>query len=404
MAISNAGPSSATTATLTDLLPADITFDPDASDPRCADAAGTITCALASIDPGTTVTVRIAGTLDPSYDGTDIVNTATFTSAANPTPVTSGPVTTPVEQSADLHAIKIATGDAVAAGTAAEFTITIANQGPSTARDVVFNDVAPPGLTLGTITPTAPLTCSAFPCAVGDLLPGETASVVVTFDVPADAATGQVTNTAIADSPTPDPDLPARTARATIDVIRNADITVTKTLLTAPVVAGQPVTYQLVVSNAGPSAAVDATITDALPVGTSFASGSISGGAPCEQTDVDAVPTVSCVAPSIPVGGTVIGTLTLNTTADIGPILRNTVVAGSQALDAFDDGNTSLAQALVQVPPDTTTSTTTTTDHDRSGDHLDHLDHHTERHHDHDDHHHPTVGAADHRATERRRR
>jgi len=121
------------------------------------------------------------------------------------------------------------------------------------------------------------------------------------------------------------------------------------------------VTYQIVVSNAGPSAAVDATVTDALPAGTSFASGSIDGGATCEQTNIDLVLTVSCVAPTIPVGGTVNGTLTLNTTTEIGSTLSNTVVAGAQALDLFDLGNTSLAEALVQAPPDTTTTTTTIT-------------------------------------------
>ena len=114
-----------------------------------------------------------------------------------------------------------------------------------------------------------------------------------------------------------------------------------------------------------------------------------AAGASCEQTDVDAVPTVSCVAPSIPVGGTITGTLTLNTTADIGPTLRNTVVAGSQALDAFDDGNTSLAQALVQLPPGHHH------DHDddgRPGDHLD--DDGAQQHRDHDHHLHHDHGGA----------
>jgi hypothetical protein len=61
-------------------------------------------------------------------------------------------------------------------------------------------------------------------------------------------------------------------------------------------------------------------------------------GPPCEQTATDAVPTVSSVAPSVPVGATVVGTLTLNTTTAISGILRNTAVVGSQALDLFDVG------------------------------------------------------------------
>ena len=125
VAISNAGPSSATTATLD---------RPVAG--RHHVRSGRIGPPLRRRQPARS---RAPGIDRSRHDrhgphrrdarsvvqGTDIVNTATFTSAANPTPVTSGPVTTPVEQSADLHAIKIATGDAVAAGTAAEFTITI---------------------------------------------------------------------------------------------------------------------------------------------------------------------------------------------------------------------------------------------------------------------------------------
>ena len=89
VAISNAGPSSATTATLTDLLPADITFDPDASGLHDAPTTPARSRATSpSVEPGhERVSVRIAGTLDPSFVGADLINTASFTSDANPTPV-----------------------------------------------------------------------------------------------------------------------------------------------------------------------------------------------------------------------------------------------------------------------------------------------------------------------------
>jgi uncharacterized repeat protein (TIGR01451 family) len=184
----------------------------------------------------------------------------------------------------------------------------------------------------------------------------------VVVNLPASLPPGAITNVAAVSSPTPDPNPARRIASAQTNVIRKADITVVKSLATDPIIAGQPVTYDLTITNAGPSDALEATISDAIPVGTSLVAGSIGGGPPCVATDFDNVPNVSCVAPSVAVNGTVTGTLTLATTAAITGNLRNTAVAGAQALDSFDAGNTSTAEALVQqIPPDTTTTTSTTT-------------------------------------------
>ena len=358
--VTNAGPSDATTAALTDVIPLGMTFDPALSDPSCADASGTVTCSLASIPAGSSVVFRIGGHLDPSFTDPSVVNTATFDSDAND-PVATDPITTSVEQLADLGVTKVAVQDAFAAGGQAEFTITVTNDGPSTARDLVLDDLVPAGTTLAVVRPAAPLTCTALPCDVGDLVAGDSASIDVVVDVPASFPPGTITNTAQVDSPTPDPNPARRVDTATTQIQRKADITVIKDLLTDPLVAGEPVTYSLTLRNDGPSDALDATITDALPAGTTLLEGSIGGGPPCVQTDIDAVVTVSCVAPSVAVGQTVTGTLTLATSADLVGPLGNTAVAGAQALDEDDAGNTSFVQGLVAQPTTTTTTTTTTT-------------------------------------------
>ena len=82
--VTNAGPSAATDAVVTDVLPPD--GDRTPRGPAIRGARRTVLpdrlevgCALGTIQPGQTVVLRIAGQLDPSYTGTSVVDTATIT-------------------------------------------------------------------------------------------------------------------------------------------------------------------------------------------------------------------------------------------------------------------------------------------------------------------------------------
>ena len=70
---------------------------------------------------------------------------------------------------------------------------------------------------------------------------------------------------------------------------QNANISVTKTDSPDPVLAGQQLTYNLTVGNAGPRAATGSQLTDTLPGNVTFVSATPSQGT-CSQTGV----TVSC--------------------------------------------------------------------------------------------------------------
>ncbi len=59
-----------------------------------------------------------------------------------------------------------------------------------------------------------------------------------------------------------------------------ADLSIAKTIVTAgPYVVGQEVTYNIALTNNGPNDATGVTITDILPVGTTFVSATPSQGA-----------------------------------------------------------------------------------------------------------------------------
>ena len=241
--------------------------------------------------------LRVAGAWIRPRQSSTSTNTAVFTSTStdpNPGDNTST-VDTPVTTSADLATTKVASSETVIAGGETSFTITVTNEGPSVARGVTLTDTLPPGTSFVSIEPTRAVTCTDVPvCDVGDLAPGESFSAVLTIAVPPSAASGTLTNVATASSPTPDPNPGRRTATADVLVQLVADVSVVKTLLTNPVVPGQPVTYRIDVADAGPSDAINGTFVDPLPPGTTLAGGSPPPGATCRVDTTKVTPAIDC--------------------------------------------------------------------------------------------------------------
>lgn len=66
-------------------------------------------------------------------------------------------------------------------GNNAVFTITVTNNGAATGAPVTLSNPLPAGLTLVSVAGSG---CSALPCNLGTMLPGETRAVVVTLSVP----------------------------------------------------------------------------------------------------------------------------------------------------------------------------------------------------------------------------
>src|SRR5262249_58359867 len=93
----------------------------------------------------------------------------------------------------------------------------------------------------------------------------------------------------------------------TTGVITRADVAVNKTVVSpvppTPVVAGQNITYTIVVSNAGPNPALNVSLSDAIPAGTTFVSATQTAG-----------PTFTLTRPPVGGTGTLTGTLATLTT------------------------------------------------------------------------------------------
>jgi uncharacterized repeat protein (TIGR01451 family) len=123
-----------------------------------------------------------------------------------------------------------------------------------------------------------------------------------------------------------------------------ADMSVVQT---APAGAGvlQPITYNILVTNGGPSPATNATLTDTLPAGVQFVSAS-SGQGTCTQTGG----VVTCGLGSVPSGSSV--TATVVVTAGLLPgTLHNTATVNATEADPNLANNTSTATTDVGLLP-----------------------------------------------------
>jgi uncharacterized repeat protein (TIGR01451 family) len=159
---------------------------------------------------------------------------------------------------------------------------------------------------------------------------------MVTFTVEATVsanATDTLENTATVEAPGGVADLtPSNNSATDTDTLTpTADLSISKTDGQVSALPGQPLTYTIVVSNAGPSAVTDATVSDALPAGLSGVSwtcaGSADGSCVTEAGDGDIDALVS-----LPAGGlatfTVNATVSASATASLANTATVTVPAG----------------------------------------------------------------------------
>lgn len=289
IAVRNNGPdtsigSAGTPITVTDTLPAGLTYVTAGGTGWTCDAVGqVVTCELASdIDADTNApTITVVATLDPSASG-DIVNTAVVVPGDTLDPDPSNntdEVTDTVDTSADLAIVKSHTAE-VAFGDTFAFTLAVTNNGPSDAQNVSVTDTLPAGLTYVSGTGTG-WTCNAVGQAVTCDLTGPLAAeaaTTITLNVTAGAAAvPSVTNTATVTTTTPDPDPDNDTDDDTVDVAALVDLAITKTH-TGDAVIGSELTFTLAVTNNGPT--VDpgpVTVTDTLPTGLTYVTAVGSG-------------------------------------------------------------------------------------------------------------------------------
>ncbi|KGO92246.1 T9SS C-terminal target domain-containing protein [Flavobacterium subsaxonicum] len=193
----------------------DITVDDDN-----ANAGSIIPSQVAQLTPGESVTITAQHTItDADAAAGVVINQATVigetyneifvkTSSDNPetTAVEDATITNVVIES-DLEITKTNNQEEYQAGTVVTYTITVTNNGPSTAYNVVTYDAMPAGITTmqwtGSDASSGSGTLQQTAASLGE---GESITYTVTVTIP-DNFEGNLVNTATVQSDIPDPDL-----------------------------------------------------------------------------------------------------------------------------------------------------------------------------------------------------
>jgi uncharacterized repeat protein (TIGR01451 family) len=162
-------------------------------------------------------------------------------------------------------------------------------------------------------------------CDLGTMASGDTREVEIVATVLPDTPAGTILhNDGRVSSDTLDLDNADNLDSADTTVEADADLEVAKSDSPDPVVAGDPLTYEVMVTNNGPSKAIDVAIVDLLPAEVTFAGTTISNGSgtcvwldalsrvECDLNDLDPGASVTVFIDVIVNADTPAGTLTDN--------------------------------------------------------------------------------------------
>ncbi|MEW6717070.1 MAG: M6 family metalloprotease domain-containing protein [Chloroflexota bacterium] len=281
--VTNTGNYTGTLVTMTDTLPAGVTFDQAVSSQgACNHAGGVVTCELGDMGVSDTATVTLTVDTSPNLLGS--VDNLVQVDTDTPDPVQSNNTdteTTTINTRADLSITKSDSPDPVLAGNPITYTLDITNNGPSDALTVVVTDTLPVEMLYNQATASQG-SCShaggVVTCTLGTLPVSATAGVTITTDVDAGAGLGVVQNAAEVSSTTTDPNTGNNTVQENTTITTEADLAIVKTGLPEPVNAGETLTYTLTITNTGPGAVLSVTVTDTLPAGVTFSLANPSQG------------------------------------------------------------------------------------------------------------------------------
>ncbi|MCL2531094.1 MAG: DUF11 domain-containing protein [Oscillospiraceae bacterium] len=181
---------------------------------------------------------------------------------------------------ADLEITIIADKNEVVPGDIITYTITVTNNGPSSAQTPLLVDNMPPMLRFASYSLDGGMTWNDWSGSFSlPTMDADNSQVVLLKGmVNLMAASSSFSNMASVSSATYDPDLTNNTDTATNDVIDSADISILKIADSAQAIAGDSIYYTLLISNAGPSSAENVLLTDDMPASIINAKFSLDDG------------------------------------------------------------------------------------------------------------------------------
>jgi uncharacterized repeat protein (TIGR01451 family) len=354
ISVGNNGPDTATTVTVSDTLPAELTYVSSiGSQGSYTTTTNLWTVGTLAMNQTETLTitavVNTTGTISniaevETADQTDIDSTP---GDSNPADDDQDDAVVTVPLAADLELTKNVNNTTPDYGDTITYTISIVNKGPDTVTTVSVSDMLPAELSYvisigsqGSYTTTTNL------WTVGTLAMNQTETLTITAVV---AATGTITNTAqveTADQYDPD-STPGNDDAveddqddAAITVVPTSDVELNKSANDLTPNIGDTLVFTVTVVNQGPDIATSMVVSDVLPSNVTHITNTATLGSYDDSTGLWTIGTMGVLDTEI---------LVVTTTVTSNGIYTNT--ARINNLDQFDPDNSDDDDSVLLVPP-----------------------------------------------------
>ncbi|MGA8013871.1 MAG: C25 family cysteine peptidase [Candidatus Acidiferrales bacterium] len=373
--VTNNGPVDGIDAAMTEVVPANTTFQSivisgaGAAGWSCSapavGATGVINCTDADIPagaPGATTFTVIVQVNGGTATGTQIADTISATSDTNDPILANNSATVltivGAANTANLLITNVGSPNPVLAGNNITYTVVVTNNGPATSNTVAFTEALPANtsfVSVAATSGTAGWTCSgsSISCTIPTFASGASTTFTVVVKVGAATPSGTIiTDTATVSAATTDPNPSNNVATVTTVVATagQADLALTKTGTPNPVLAGNNLTYTITVTNNGPATATNVTMQDTLPPSTSFVSITTPAGWACPAPSGGFQ---NCTNSSVGANTTATFTMILKVTAGTAPgtaITNSAMVSSSGTSDPTNANNSASTTSNVASP------------------------------------------------------
>ena len=342
----NLGPNAVTSLTVTDLLPAGLTYASHSGPGGYLPGTGAWTPGAIAV--GDSATLTLSATVNAGTSGSILTNTASL-AASNPVDAFAGNNSASAQVAVggtDLRITKLVDNPIPVPGGTIVYTVRATNLGPNATGGVVVRDVLPAGVNYVSDSGGGTYNPGSGNWTVGTLSSGQVAQLTITATVNAGTTGQTITNTAsLLASGQPDTD-PTNNSASVPILVGFTDLQLTKTArkVTPPpgpagdsVAAnvGNTVEFNVTLRNNGPHAATGVAVSDQLPAGVTYVSHAASQGAYVPGTGAWTVGTLANGATA-----TLIIQVTVNA-GTIGQTLLNTATVSAVDQPDSSPGNES---------------------------------------------------------------
>lgn len=340
--VTNHGPSTATNVVVTDPLDTDLTF---VSSDQCDYDGGSriVTCEITQITRDDTATVEFT-VRTPDEEAT-VANTATVTATEAEEQI-SEDIPTDVDPHADLSITKFGPAS-VARDQVFQYSLTVTNNGPSTATGVSVVDTLPAGVNyVSTPGDICSVTGNTVTCPLSDLAPGAISNVTLNVEATDDTENETpLENTATVSSAIEDL-IPGNDSDSVeTAVFIDVQLAVDKRATASTVKEDEVFSYIIDVGNEGASTANGVVLTDSLPDHVEFVD--IDDGD--WSCNTGSLPTITCSPPGDILPGGETETIRIEVRATGVGGINNTATLDSDETDSVSDSTNVTSEAAFDL-------------------------------------------------------